>query len=370
MIYFDNAATGGFKPDSVITAATCAMQFCANPGRSGHKLSVACLERVFNCRKLLCEFFGGYSYDRTIFTKNCTESLNIAILGTIKNGDEVVTTVAEHNSVLRPLEVLKNRGIKVSFAPLVNGELNVYEIAKLVTQRTKAVIATLSSNVTGTHLDCKALRKIIPEKTLLICDAAQAAGHVPIDMKSCGIDMLAVAGHKGMLAVQGSGVLLFSERINPDPIMFGGTGSESNNLNMPEFYPDRLESGTLNYPAIISLGEGVMYLTSNLAKSMEKVVNLTTFLCENLNKIKGVKVFSQPNPYGIVAFSYDKMQSEGLAYKLSEDYAICVRGGLHCAPLMHKALGSSGLVRASVSAFNTLTECEKFIECMGDIASQ
>ena len=138
MVYFDNAATGGFKPDSVITAATSAMKFCANPGRSGHKLSIACLERVYSCRKLLCEYLGGYSYDRTVFTKNCTEALNIALLGTLKSGDEVVTTVAEHNSVLRPLEHLKGKGIRVKYAPLKDGNLDVNEILKLITPQARS----------------------------------------------------------------------------------------------------------------------------------------------------------------------------------------------------------------------------------------
>ncbi len=362
LIYFDNAATGGVKPDSVITAATAAMKFCANPGRSGHKLSLACLERVYNCRKLICEFLGGYSYDRTVFTKNCTEALNIALFGILKSGDEVVTTVAEHNSVLRPLEILKGRGVKVGYAPL-----DAEEIIKLVTPNTRAVIVTLASNVTGASTDISAIRKNIPEDTLLICDGAQACGHAPVDMLSNGIDALTVAGHKGMLGIQGSGALLFSERVNPDPIMCGGTGSESNNLNMPEYYPDRLESGTLSYPAIVSLGEGVMYLTANMYKSMDKVVNMTNYLCAELEKTDGVKVYSKPNPFGIVAFGLEKMQSELVAYKLSEEYSICVRGGLHCAPLMHKSLGSDGLVRASVSAFNTSGECERFIEAVNGL---
>lgn len=370
MIYFDNAATGGFKPDSVITAATAAMKFCANPGRSGHKLSLACLERVYTCRKILCEFFGGYSYDRTVFTKNCTEALNIAILGTLKAGDEVVTTVAEHNSVLRPLEALKSVGVKVKYAPLKNGEIDAAEILGLVTQKTRAVIVTLASNVTGASPDIPAIKQGLPESTLLICDGAQACGHVSIDMQSSGIDALAVAGHKGMLGIQGSGALLFSERMNPDPVLYGGTGSESFNLNMPDFYPDRLESGTLSYPAIVSLGEGAMYLSENIVKNAEKTLQTTSFLCENLTKINGIKLYSKPNLYGIVAISLQSMQSEIAAYRLSEEYSICVRGGLHCAPLMHEALSSDGLVRISVSPFNEQSECERLIEAVTALSKQ
>lgn len=366
MIYFDNAATGGFKPDGVISAATAALNHSANPGRSGHKLSLACLERVYATRKLLCAFFGAYSYERVIFTKNCTEALNIAILGTLKSGDEVVTTVAEHNSVLRPLEYLKGKGVTVSYAPLTaEGEVDTAALINMVTDKTRAVIMTLASNVTGTMPDVKKVKSALPESCLLICDGAQACGHFEVNMKELGIDALAVAGHKGMLGIQGSGALLFSERMNPAPILYGGTGSESYNLNMPDFYPDALESGTLSYPAIISLGEGALYLMQNLKSSRQTVEKLTAYLCENLAGIKGLKLYSKPNPCGIVSFNIEGMQSEIAASELSEKFGICVRGGLHCAPLMHKALGSEGLVRASVSAFNSMQECEFFVEKIG-----
>ena len=198
LIYFDNAATGGFKPDGVISATTAALSHSANPGRSGHKLSLACLERVYATRKLLCEFFGAYSYDRVIFTKNCTEALNIAILGTIRSGDQVVTTVAEHNSVLRPLEYLKVKGVSVSYAPLnAEGEVDVQALINYVTDKTRAVIITLASNVTGTMPDIKKVKSALPENCLLICDGAQACGHFEVNMKETGIDELAVAGHKG-----------------------------------------------------------------------------------------------------------------------------------------------------------------------------
>lgn len=370
MIYLDNAATGGFKPDTVVTAATAALKYAANPGRSGHKLSLACLERVYECRKLLCEFFGGYSYDRVIFTKNCTEALNIAILGGLKAGDRVVTTVAEHNSVLRPLEYLKSKGVRTEYAPLdKNGRISVQNVAALVDERTRAVIITLASNVTGTAPDIAALRGLIPEKCLLICDGAQACGHIEIDMKGSGIDALAVAGHKGMLGIQGSGALLFSERFNPSPVTFGGTGSESNNLNMPDFYPDRLESGTLSAPAIASLGEGALLLRENLREYSAAVSAMTEFLCGALKDMKGVKLYSEPNPFGITAFALDNLQSEMAAYELSEQFGICVRGGLHCAPLMHRALGSEGLIRASVSPFNSLNECKVLVTAVKELVS-
>lgn len=371
MIYFDNAATGGFKPDGVINATCAALKNCANPGRSGHKLSLACSERVYAVRQLLCEFFGGYSPDRVVFTKNCTEALNIALLGTLKAGDKVVSTVAEHNSVLRPLNYLKSKGVEVKLAPLTqNGCIDTAALLSAVTAQTKAVVITLASNVTGTAPDISRIRAAIPPSVLLICDGAQACGHDKIDMKEAGIDALAVAGHKGMLGIQGSGALVFSERFSPAPVLFGGTGSESYNLNMPDFYPDRLESGTVSYPAIVSLGEGALYLKSHLYENRDRTLYLTDLMLNGLAEIKGVHTYSHSNPYGIVAFNLKNMQSEMVAYKLSEDYSVCVRGGLHCAPLMHKALSSEGIVRASLSAFNSETEVDYFLRAVAKLAGE
>ena len=373
MIYLDNAATGGFKPDCVISAASAALKNSANPGRSGHKLSVACMERVFAARKVISQFFGGYGYERTVFTKNCTEALNIAIFSLPKGG-VVISTVAEHNSVLRPLEYLKNQGVKVEYVPLNSeGDIDLSVLENIVESNkgaVKAVVFTMASNVTGTSPDIDRVRQIVPDDCLLICDGAQACGHVPINMKKTGIDALAVAGHKGMLGIQGSGVLLFSERFNPQPLIFGGTGSESYNLNMPDFYPDRLESGTLNFPAIVSLAEGTLYLSQHLTGHMAVTEKLTAQTVDGLKRIDGVEIFSKPNPFGIVAFRLKNMQSEMAAFALSEEFDICVRGGLHCAPLIHKALGSDGLVRTSFSAFTPPSAVAALINAVADLSGR
>ncbi len=371
MIYLDNAATGGFKPDSVISAATAALAAPANPGRSGHKLSVACLERVFACRNLLSEFFGGYGYERVIFTKNCTEALNIALFSLPRG--KIITTVAEHNSVLRPLERLKREGAVVEYIPLNSAgdiDMAALERAARGAEPPRAAVITLASNVTGTAPDIARVKKILPENCLLVCDGAQACGHVPIDIGSLGIDALAVAGHKGMLGIQGSGALLFSQRFNPQPIMFGGTGSESYNPDMPDFYPDKLESGTLNFPAIASLAEGVLYLIQRQEEHRAAVQNYTAQTIENLKNIRGVQVFSNPNPYGIVSFRLENMQSEMAAYALSEEFDICVRGGLHCSPLIHRALGSDGLVRASFSAFTSPSAAVELASAVSALAAR
>ena len=371
MIYFDNAATGGFKPDGVVQATAAAINSGANPGRSGHKLSLACAERVFACRKELSEFFKAPSADRVVFTKNCTEALNIALLGILKRGDRVISTVAEHNSVLRPLHHLKQNGVEVVLAPLTSsGDIDIPFIISEAKKGAKAVVITLASNVTGTSPDIAAVRSAIGRETYLICDGAQACGHRSVDITALGIDALAVAGHKGMLGIQGSGALVFSERFNPEALSFGGTGSDSYKLDMPDFYPDRLEAGTIGYPSIISLGEGALYLKAHLHENRDRLVYLTDLLLNGLNAIKGVKMYSRTNDCGIVAFAFENMQSEIAAYRLSEEFSICVRGGLHCAPLMHKALGSEGLVRASLSAFNNEREVDYFLRAAEKLAQE
>ena len=371
MIYFDNAATGGFKPVSVVSAVTAALHVCANPGRSGHKLSVACMERVYACRRQLCEFFGGYSCDRTIFTKNCTEAINIALLGTLHAGDKVVTTFAEHNSVLRPLEALKRRGvITYDTAPLSDGKLLPETIAGLVRENTRMAIVTSASNVTGETPDLAAIRRALPGRVLLVADGAQGAGHIPLPMKELGLDALALAGHKGMGGIQGSGALLFSDRMEMEPLLFGGTGSESHDLGMPAFYPDRLESGTLSYPAICSLYEGALLVKAHREAWARKLERVTGFVLDGLSELRGYHASFTPNPCGICSFRHERLPSETIAGELSERYGICVRGGLHCAPLIHRALGDfpDGLVRASFSPEQGKKEAKALLAALKEIA--
>ena len=364
MIYFDNAATGGRKPDAVISAVTSAVKLCANPGRSGHKLSLACAAVVQNCRNALDEYFNGWGFERVIFTKNCTEALNIAIFGVLRKGDHVVTTCMEHNSVLRPLERLKKSGvITYDVCPMTDGNISPERFASLIKPDTKMAIVTSASNVTGAITPLDEIRAAIPESVLLVCDGAQGGGHFPLDMRKTGIDALALAGHKGMMGIQGSGALLFSERMNPQSVMFGGTGSESFSLDMPDFYPDALEAGTLAFPAVSSFFDG--------GEIRSKILSMTEYLLSGLKRFPAVRVYSRPNPCGIVALEHAAIQSEFLAQELSEVYSIAVRGGLHCAPLMHAALGTqeNGLVRVSLSAFNHKKEIDALLSALKRIGS-
>ena len=375
MIYFDNAATGGRKPDAVLTALSAAVRVCANPGRGGHKLAISSARLVQDTRNALSKYLGGYGFERVVFTKNCTEALNLAILGVLKKGDHVVTTCMEHNSVLRPLEYLKKQGvIEYDVCGLTEtadgvGNISLRTLATLIRPDTRMVIVTAASNVTGATPPLAELRKILPPKTLLLCDGAQGCGHIPINMRGADIDLLSVAGHKGMMGVQGSGALLFSERVEPTPLLFGGTGSMSLSLDMPDFYPDGLEAGTLSFPAILSLLEGTRYLRVHDERIRTEVFALTAYFLRKLREMPSYTAYSAPNPCGIVAFSHRVLQSEQIAEMLSATYDIAVRGGLHCAPLMHEALGTldGGLVRASFSHFNSVAEIDRLLYALAEI---
>ncbi len=368
MIYFDNAATGGRKPDTVLNAVNAATRLCANPGRSGHKLSLACAKTVLECRQTLDKYFDGYGFDRVIFTKNCTEALNIALFGILEQGDHVIVSCMEHNSVLRPLAHLQKIGVieyDVWWTEK-NGTLSLATLSSLIKPNTKLVVLTSASNVTGAMPPIENLRKFIPKKTLFLCDGAQGAGHLPIKMQGAGIDLLTIAGHKGTFGIQGSGALLFSERTELKPLTFGGTGSMSISLDMPDFYPDRLESGTLAYPAILSLLEGMRYLTLHEKEIFTYCKTLTEYFLQGLSTLPNYTAYSTPNPCGIAAFKHAKYDSEFVADLLSNRFDIAVRGGLHCAPLMHESLTTldGGLVRASFSHFNSEKEIDKLLSAL------
>lgn len=371
MIYFDNAATGGFKPSAVTEAAVNTLKYLnANPGRSGHRLSVRGAETVLKTRLALADLFGAPDPDRVIFTKNATEALNTLLFGTAKRGGHIITTVYEHNSVLRPIERLKKScGVTCT---IIDGE-NIYEdIKNALTDETYLVIINHVSNVTGREADIKsAARAINGRDIILAADVAQSAGHTDINLKELGLNAICGAGHKGMCGIMGSGFLIFDEKTEINPLTFGGTGTESLSTEQPRFYPERLESGTLNLPAIAALGEAAVYVKTNLRLFGETLFALTNALISELSKIEGVTLYSKPNKYGIVSFSLGSMDSGEAADLLSREYDIAVRGGLHCAPLIHKKLGTAetGLVRTSLAPQNTLREVYTFVKAINRIQS-
>ncbi len=364
MIYLDNAATGGFKPAIVKEAYLSALSYLsANPGRSGHKLSVKAEQILYETRRNLSSTFHSDEPQRVIFTKNCTEALNIAILGTLKQGDHVVTTATEHNSVLRPLAYLFTSGkITYSVAKPENGKfITAEDILPLLKDNTSMVIVNGASNVTGAINDIDGIGNALKGKGIIyLVDGAQLAGHETIDMKKSHIDILAVAGHKSLCGIMGTGALIFNGNVNPSPIMFGGTGTETFS-SQPECYPEKLESGTINLPGICALNEGVYFATERLEQNKRRLTALTQYVISKLDSLNGIKIYSEANACGIVSFETEGVSSMQISQILSQKYDIAVRGGFHCAPLIHKFLGTeeSGLVRVSLSPFNTENEINK-----------
>ena len=372
MIYLDNAATGGFKPRAVTeTAQTVIKYLSANPGRSGHHLSVTGAKLVYSCRETLSKFFC-CAEDRVVFTKNCTEALNLAIFGTLQKGRKVITTIYEHNSVLRPLYYLQNAGL-INLEIVRPSALRdvADEIEERIDNNTYLIVCNAVSNVTGEILPIRKIGKIAKKYgVLFLVDGAQGGGHIPISLQQDDISMLAVAGHKGLYGIMGSGALLFSDDVEINPLTFGGTGIDSFSKTMPLNYPERLEAGTLNLPAIASLNEGVKYVSEHLLHFSEQTEKNTEKIISRLSEMKGVKLFSTPNPAGIVSFEIKDKESSMVADILSRDYDIAVRGGFHCAPLIHKFYGTekSGLVRVSIAVQNSAHELSRLIDAIDKIS--
>ena len=373
MIYLDNSATGGFKPTCVMETAVNVIRYLsANPGRSGHRLSKTGAEFIYNARKRLSKFFNNGSIERVIFTKNCTEALNIAINGLNLLGTTVITSVTEHNSVLRPLYSLRDKGIinlKI-ISPSNENFITLSDVESVYDNTVSLVVLNGASNVTGAVNDIDNIGNFLREKpTVFMVDGAQTAGHFKIDMKKSGIDILAVAGHKGLYAILGSGALIFNDKVKIEPTYSGGTGTESFNPSQPDCYPEKLECGTLNLPAICSLDEGVRYVENNLDYVSEMLYFSTEYLIEKLSRINGVSIYSTKNPVGIVAFKIEGLSSNEVAEILSSSFDIAVRGGFHCAPLMHNYLKTNdeGLVRVSVSPSNTKRELNALIDAVNKI---
>ena len=374
MIYFDNSATGGFKPATVIDTAVSVIKYLnTNTGRSSHRLSQTASSYVFSCRKKVAEFFNASSPSKVIFTKNCTEALNLAIHGGIKGG-KVLTTTLEHNSVLRPLFTLEKNGV-ISLeiiTPENKKFITLEDIKKHYTSDTQAVVVNASSNVTGEISEIDKIGGFLKnKKAIFIVDGAQAGGHIPIDVDGFSIDALALAGHKGLYSIQGIGVLILGEKAKISPIMQGGTGTESFNPYQPDVYPESLESGTLNLPAICSLEEGIRYVESSISYVSSYLQEMTSYLIDKLSHINGVKLFSRKNPVGIVSFLIDGIPSGEVAEILSNKYDIAVRSGFHCAPLLHKMLNTDdgGLTRVSLSPHNTKREVNTLIYAVKEIAN-
>lgn len=367
MIYLDNSATTFVKPKEVLRKLNLAVTKCAaNPGRSGHKLSIMAASEVESTRQKLAEMFCLESESNVIFTANCSAALNLAILGSVKSGGHVVCTENEHNSVLRPLEHLKMQG-KIDYTVARQskpGGICREDIEKCLRKNTYMVICNHISNVNGDTCDIHAVGELCKEKGLLfLVDGAQSGGHEIINMKKDNISFLALAPHKGFYALQGLGVLLASEIEALSPILFGGTGTNSLELVQPEILPERFEVGTIATPAIFALSGGIDFVRENFQQLRDHLDDLTTFLHYELSYYPLQIYTTTENAKGVFAFNLPNMHSSEVASLLDEKYGICVRGGYHCAAKKHEALGllDRGAVRASLSFFTTFSDVQKFI---------
>ena len=361
MIYFDNAATSFIKPESVYKAVYKTMRFYAgNPGRSGHRLSMIANDIIYNARETVAEFFGIKNPDRVCFTNNATTSLNYAIKGILQKKDKVIISAYEHNSVTRPLCAIDADVRVVDF--LTTEEL--YNAAVDV----KMIIVNHMSNVNGTVADIRKIGQYARKNNIIfMVDASQSAGHISIDVEKDNIDVLACSGHKGLFGPQGTGILYIREGIDVRSIIEGGTGSFSERSTQPAVFPDMFEAGTLNVACISGLMEGVKYINAyGIEKKIADEKVLADNLLKGLENIPDIDICKAPDNVNcgpLISFNIRGWDCVNLSNYLSETYDICVRGGLHCAPLAHKTIGTdkTGTLRVSLSNFNRICEIEHFL---------
>lgn len=379
MIYLDNAATSWPKPPTVLAAMQSHLKEPGNAGRGGHTTSIRIGQTIFQTREKIATLFGVEDPTKVIFTGNATQAINQVLFGLLKPGDHIITTSLEHNAVTRPLHVLKQKGITVSEVKVpVEGQIDMDSFKKQFQKSTKLLVSTHASNVTGTVLPIRELGALAHANgALFMVDAAQTAGVFDINIRKDNIDFLAFPGHKGLLGPQGTGGLILEENeIQLEPIMYGGTGSLSELDEQPDFYPDRLESGTLNSVGIAGLGAAVEYLSQqglNLKHIREKEQMLCQRLIDGLLSIPGVTIYGGVNAFKkapIVAFNLKEIDSIEIGFALDRLFGIQVRAGLQCAPHAHRTLGTieQGVVRLSPSHVTSLAEIDTTLEAIKKIA--
>lgn len=377
MIYMDNAATSWPKPNTVYTRVLQTMKkYGANPGRSSHTMAVEAANLLLYGREMLCQLFNVSDPFRMIFTYNTTDSLNLAIKGTLKEGDHVITTSMEHNSVIRPLMHLANLGIETTIVPADSqGLVDPKDIEKSIKPNTRLIVTTHASNVTGTLMPIEEIGTIARNHGIYyLLDAAQTAGSLPMNLSKLPVDLVAMPGHKGLLGPQGTGVLYIREGVDLNQIKEGGTGSLSESIYQPDFLPDRYEAGTLNTPGIAGLGAGVEYILNyGQEKIMNHITNLEKLFLNAFSQIEGVKIYGPTNikmRCGIISINIWDRDSREIVNILSQRYNIATRGSLHCSPLAHDTIGTKeqGTVRFSPGVFTTLDEVKACIMAVGEIS--
>ncbi|WP_409343667.1 aminotransferase class V-fold PLP-dependent enzyme [Paenibacillus sp. MBLB4367] len=376
--YFDHAASSWPKPKEVVEAmSACVLEYAANPGRGSHQMAVKASRTLFETRKHLAKLFRVANPNDISFSLNTTEALNLAIKGFVKENDHVICTTLEHNSIRRPLEYLRRtKNISITYIQADReGKIDLTEVERAFRPNTTLFACSHSSNLLGTIIPIEEIAGICQTNGVrLLVDAAQTAGTVPIDVQAIGIDMLAFPGHKGLLGPQGTGGLYIHPDIELEPLMHGGTGSQSEAIDQPSVRPDRYESGTQNTPGIAGLNEGVKFI---LRETVERIHHkewlLTQRIMEGMLGIAGVELLGPKlgeNKTGIVSFRLNGIDASELAFILDQSFQIAVRAGYHCTPLGHETAGTmeTGAVRASVGYFTTEQEADHLIHAIGEIA--
>lgn len=378
MIYLDNAATTLYKPETVRRAVYEAMGTVGNSGRGAWGPALSASRLVYSVREKAAEFFGAWGGESVAFTSNATEALNIAIEGLVKKGDHVITTQAEHNSVLRPLYRKEKEGAELTILPAdEKGNFSLADMEKAVRQNTTAVICTHASNVTGNLFPAEEIGNLCRRHGLLfILDASQSAGEAFIDMQSMHIDVLCFTGHKGLMAPQGTGGICVDPQVKIPPFKTGGSGILSFDREHPGCMPEALEAGTLNIHGLAGLGAAFDYLReTGLEKIIEHEKRLAKLFYEEVKDIEGVKVygdFSTGERTPAVSLNVVGYDSKEAGEILAGEYQIATRAGVHCAPLIHEALGTRerGTLRFSFSWFNTEEEIYKAALAVREIGQE
>lgn len=374
MIYFDNAATTLHKPQEVIDAVIKAMTSMGNAGRGNTSASMEASHIIFDTRENLAKLFNIKDSSRIAFTCNSTEALNIAIKGSLTTGDHVITTMLEHNSVLRPLYEMENKGVELSIIQADKlGNISYDEIQSLIKNNTKSIVCTHGSNLTGNLVDIEKIGKLCKEHNLLfIVDVSQTAGVFPIDVEKMNIDILCFTGHKSLLGPQGTGGIFVKEGIEVTPLKSGGTGILTYSKTQPSIMPTHLEAGTLNGHGIAGLNAGIEFINKiGMKKIREKEENLMWRFYNKVKELPHIKIygdFSKKERCPIVTLNIDNYDSGDIAEELL-NYGVATRAGGHCAPLMHEALGTieQGAVRFSFGYFNTEEEVDEVIKIIKNI---
>lgn len=376
MIYLDNGATTFPKPKVVTDKIMeCSLGYAGNPGRSGHKLAMKMDLEIYETREKLCKLINGTEVLNVIFTFNATDSLNLAIKGVLEEGDHVITTSMEHNSVLRPLNKLRKDGkIELSIVYADDkGYIDPQKIFEALTPNTKMIVTTHMSNVFGTIVDIKAIGDFCKENNILyLVDASQSIGVLDIDVQEMNIDLLAFPGHKALFGPMGTGALYIKEGIIVKPLKEGGTGSYSHSIDQPELYPDSLESGTPNGVGIIALGKGIDFINEvGLENIRNHEMSLKNHFIELLKDNEDVILYGtlDDRQGAVVSLNVKDMDSSEISYILSDEFDIYTRPGFHCAPLAHKTMGTEelGAIRFSFGYYNTLEEIDKTVEALLNI---